>query len=164
MIAQTAQIDGVSTPIIIEQEPGSSGVNVIGKIDLSSINSKTRPDKKAKPEPKKEEVKPEPKKVEQEVVKAKEEPKKEVEKPVAETPKEEPKKVEETETIRATVKKLTGPNIVGKIVLPVEKPKTSSNNNNNNDRKKRKRVRKVDVTKQASQNSNSNFLIVLLYY
>ena len=29
MIAQTAQIDGVSTPIIIEQEPGSSGVNVI---------------------------------------------------------------------------------------------------------------------------------------
>lgn len=29
MIAQTAQIDGVSTPIIMEQEPGSSGVNVI---------------------------------------------------------------------------------------------------------------------------------------
>jgi translation initiation factor IF-2 len=139
-----------------EEVKSTSGVNVIGKIDLSSINSKTRPDKKAKPEPKKEEVKPEPKKVEQEVVKAKEEPKKEVEKPVAETPKEEPKKVEETETIRATVKKLTGPNIVGKIVLPVEKPKTSSNNNNNNDRKKRKRVRKVDVTKQASQNSNSN--------
>ena len=29
LISQTAQMDGVSTPIIMEQEPGSSGVNVI---------------------------------------------------------------------------------------------------------------------------------------
>ena len=49
-------------------------------------------------------------------------------------------------TIRVSAKKLTGPNIVGKIVLPVEKPKTS-----NAEKRKRKRVRKVDVTKKQNQ-------------
>ena len=112
-------------------EDASSKVQVIGKIDLTKINQKTRPDKKkpAKKEaPKKEEVKKE--------------------EPVAEKKVETPKKSapKEPETIRVERKKLTGPNVVGKIVLPVEKPKTS-----HSEKRKRKRVRKVDVNKKQNQ-------------
>ncbi len=122
-------------------EDTSSKVQVIGKIDLTKINQKTRPDKK-KPV-KKEKPKAETPKTE---VPKKEEVKK-VE-PIAEKKKEEPK-VEarkEPETIRVERKKLTGPNVVGKIVLPVEKPKTS-----HSEKRKRKRVRKVDVNKKQNQ-------------
>ncbi len=119
----------------VEEEEKVKKVQVIGKIDLDSINTKTRPEKKAKEEPKKEEKpKEEPKKVE--AVEEKKVEKKE-EKPVSNEP----------ETIRAETQKLTGPKVMGKIELPVEKPKTSSG-----ERRKRKRVRKVDVNKQAQQN------------
>jgi translation initiation factor IF-2 len=113
-------------------------VKMVGKIDLDSINTKTRPDKskaekpKAKeeaPVAKKEEPKPEPKK---------EEPKKEEKKP----------EVKPTETIRAQSAKLGGPKVVGKIELPVERPKSSGNS----ERRKRKRVRKIDVNKQSQGN------------
>jgi len=52
--------------------------------------------------------------------------------------------------IRATSAKLTGPNVVGKIVLPVEKERVSSA-----DRKKRKRVRKVDASKPQTPANNA---------
>jgi translation initiation factor IF-2 len=123
----------------VVEETSQVQVKTVGKIDLDSINTKTRPEKRE--EPKKEEVKPEPKEVKEEP--KKEEPKKE------EPKKEEPKKEEpmkETQTIRAESKKLTGPNIVGKIELPVEKPKVDKS-----EKRKRKRIRKVDVDKQASQ-------------
>lgn len=138
-----------AAPIMEEvvQKDDDSAVKVIGKIDLSAINSKTRPDKKPKEEPKKVEEKP---KVE---VKKTEEPKK-----VEEKPKEEPKKPEvpekkeekaptrppEPELIRAQRTKLAGPNVIGKIELPVEKPRVSAG-----EKRKRKRVRKVDVAKPA---------------
>ncbi|MFZ9027801.1 MAG: translation initiation factor IF-2 [Crocinitomicaceae bacterium] len=112
-------------------------VKTVGKIDLDSINTKTRPEKKA--EPVKEEEKPEP-------PKAKEEPKKEEPKKEEETPKKEEEPKKETETIRAETQKLTGPNVVGKIELPVEKPKVDKS-----EKRKRKRIRKVDVDKQAAQ-------------
>ena len=129
-------------PVIEEVESSSNdgGVQVIGKIDLDKINSKTRPDKKKtqKKEDKPKvvakapapEVKPTPKVEEKKA-------------PVVEVKKEAPKV---PETIRVERKKLAGPNIVGKIVLPVEKPKTS-----HADKKKRKRVRKVDVNKKQNQ-------------
>ncbi len=121
------------------EEDDTTGVKVqvVGKIDLDSINTKTRPDKKAKEE------ESAPEKEEEKKVEAKEEPKEES------APKEkaeEPKK-EETETIRVERKKLSGPNVVGKIELPVEKERTSSAG----ERRKRKRVRKVDVSKQQNQ-------------
>ena len=138
-----------------EEEKEASGVKVqvVGKIDLDSINTKTRPDKKTQ------EQKEEAKAVES----GSKEDKKDVEeKPVeraaetkteekAESKKEEEKaaapKKEETETIRVERKKLAGPNVVGKMVLPVEKEKSSSAG----ERRKRKRVRKVDVSKQPGQ-------------
>ena len=123
---------------IEEKREGDVKVQVVGKIDLDKINAKTRPDKKPKQEEGKAVVPTKPVEAKKEEVKetTKTEDKSEtpaaseVEKPVA------------PQLIRATSAKLTGPNVVGKIVLPVEKEKVS-----NADRKKRKRVRKVDTNK-----------------
>ncbi|HLU87450.1 MAG TPA: translation initiation factor IF-2, partial [Taishania sp.] len=141
---------------------GDVKVQVIGKIDLDSLNTKTRPDKKKKeePAPKKEEVKaPEVKKPEP-VVEAKPiEVKQEVkeEKVVEVAPKvEETPHVEEIETIRVQSQTLTGPKVLGKIELPVEKPKTPGQHQSNADRKKRKRIKKIDVNKQAQQQQQAN--------
>ncbi|MEO9532413.1 MAG: translation initiation factor IF-2 [Crocinitomicaceae bacterium] len=117
------------------EDDSKVGTKVIGKIDLDAINQKTRPDKvskKAKEEKAKEE---EPKKEEKVEAKTEE---------VKETPKKEAPA--EIETIKAASDKLSGPKVVGKIVLPVEKEKKS-----NDDRKKRKRIKKVNVEKQAQQ-------------
>ena len=114
--------------------------SVVGKIDLDVINQKTRPAKKKKEE------KPAAK---EEPVANKEE--KLAEKPAAEKAPEEKKekavKPEEIATIKASSQKLSGPVVVGKIVLPVEKEKSDSNS-----RKKRKRIKKVNVEQQATRN------------
>ena len=144
-------------------EEGEKKVQVIGKIDLDKINSKTRPDKKPKTEeePKAKVVaKPTPA-----VAEKKEEPKAPIQqtkeiKQEAPVVKEEPKAVEpakpaEIETIRVQSQILTGPKVLGKIELPVEKPK-SSNNQSQADRKKRKRIKKIDVDKQTQQQNQAN--------
>lgn len=139
---------------------GDMKVQVLGKIDLGSINTKTRPDKR-----KKGDKKPVQKKEETPVAQA---PKKETPKPTPvvkpiEAKKEEPKeevkapKREEVETIKVERKKLTGPTVVGKIELPVEKKKTSSADN----KRKRKRIKKVDVNKQASKTRTTSVNQVL---
>jgi len=136
-------------------------INVLGKIDLNKINSKTRPDKKAAKkdkdvepkaaepkamkQPEKPQVKPVVKKETPEV-KVKEEVKKA---PVVENKPKPEEKPAEIETIRVETKKLTGPTILGKIELPVEKKKVASssqpNDKNNQLKKKRKRIRKQEV-------------------
>jgi len=162
------------------------GVKIVGKIDLNSLNSKTRPDKKPKeeekvvevpkaPEPKAEVVKETPKAVEQKVEEVKEAPKAEESKveEVKETPKADAPKVEEVkedpksaepkpvespiklqetpaaaeeddEVIRAKAKQLSGPKVIGRIELPVNKKKdqpvaSSSNPNTADNKRKRKR-------------------------
>ena len=132
---------------------GDLQIQVLGKIDLDKINSKTRPDKKKKPE-KKEKEKP--------VSKAPATPQKPVETPapVVEAPKVEVKEEKiveppkEIETIRFERKVLSGPTILGKIELPVEKPKNSDKPSHakpgDEPRKKRKRIKKIDPTKPAS--------------
>lgn len=121
-------------------------VSVVGKIDLEK-------DKKA---PKKEEPKEAPveKPAEEEKPKATEKPAKEeaVKKPAAEEAPAGP------ETIKATAKKLTGPTVVGKIDLPVEKkskPKpvaSTSDPNSLKKKRKRKRIRQsVDVKSEAGK-------------
>ncbi|MDG1334096.1 MAG: translation initiation factor IF-2 [Crocinitomicaceae bacterium] len=118
-------------------------VKMVGKIDLDSINTKTRPDKTKKEEPKAKEETPAPAAKKEE---AKVEPKKE-------EPKAEPKpEVKPTETIRAQSAKLGGPKVVGKIELPVERSKSSGGGNA--ERRKRKRVRKIDVNKQSQGGNN----------
>jgi len=130
-------------PEVKEEKPAADEAkkpSVVGKIDLDVINQKTRPAKKKKEE--KSAAKEEP-------VANKEE--KLAEKPAAEKAPEEKKekavKPEEIATIKASSQKLSGPVVVGKIVLPVEKEKSDSNS-----RKKRKRIKKVNVEQQATRN------------
>ena len=119
---------------------GDVRVQVVGKIDLDSLNTKTRPDKK-----------------EAEPVKAPEEkaPEKEVSEPVA----EEPAAKEEIETIRAERQVLSGPTVLGRIELPVEKPKTSGKPGEDaaaEARKKRKRIKKIDINTASTGGSDAN--------
>ncbi len=110
-------------------------VKVVSKIDLASLNTKTKPDKKAKKE-------------------VEEEPKKGKKKTVAEDVAVEEKKSEEvtSETavesteqkvdfLETKFTKLEGPKILGNIVLPVEKKPTTSHDYNA-EKKKRKRINK----------------------
>ncbi len=122
-------------PVEVEKkETPEVKVQVVGKIDLDSINTRTRPEKAAEKEEKTEAPKeeaPAPVKKEEEEKKEPEAPKKEV-----------------TETIRVERQKLAGPNVVGKIELPVERERSTASG----ERRKRKRVRKVDVnTAQGGQ-------------
>ena len=106
-------------------------VQVVGKIDLDQIN-------KPKQEPKKEAVAP---------------PKVEV-KPAQPEP-EEKAAPKEIETIRAERKVLSGPTVLGRIELPVERPKTSSKPHDESAeaRKKRKRIKKVETPNAGTGNT-----------
>ena len=127
-----------------------AGPKVLGKMDLSALNQKTKPDKKSKKE------KEDEKKSEEKTSKTKGEKKNEdVELP---TPIESSPIVEATIIIESTeseeqkevfhetvYQKLEGPKIMGKIELPVNKEIKKSNGpaaGANIDKKKRKRIRK----------------------
>lgn len=167
-------------PVVNDTEPDSA-VKVVGKIDLNSINQKTRPTKKTKAE--KELERREAKKSS----KPKSEDKSAKSKPVTEkqevsekqaVSKEEaiektPDKVKEVETpaategaggrdndvIRAKVEKLSGPTVLGKIELPKVVKKTSGDKPNER-KKKRKRIKKdtdkVNVQKAGEQKGGDN--------
>ena len=174
----------------VKEESEEAGPKVVGKIDLDSMNQKTRPKKKAKGKEATEEVKKTSKK---QVKKKKEEETKEiateeveeaaVEKPevadkettvkdndaaaaeaesaeIAKEAVEEKKKEEEQNLIPTRVERLSGPTVVGKIVLPKKreskkKPVASSKDNelHLDQKKKRKRIKKdagpVDFDKRA---------------
>jgi len=158
------------------EETGLPGVKVVGKIDLNDLNSKTRPAKKeeapvtppaapaakveapAKPveQPKAEEKPVEVKKVETPVTPAPQ-PIAKVEEPVkpAEQPKAAEKPVEakpvstEPEVMKARSVKLTGPNIIGKIVLPTTPDRRNGPVASSSDSEAAKRKRKRKKTPGA---------------
>ncbi len=133
---------------------GEFQVQVLGKIDLDKINTKTRPDKKKKQE--------QPKKT-KEVAKAPAKPaaapqkeKQPVKPPVVEkAPEQVPEPPKEIETIRSERRVLTGPVVLGKIELPVEKPK-SHVSKTDEPRKKRKRIKKIDPSKTTTPAVDKN--------
>ena len=92
---------------------------------------------------------PKPKKV---AKKVEEKPVETPKEAIKETPKveEKPKEVEkpEDETIKAVAKKLTGPKVMGSIVLPVEKPREPKG--------KRKRIKKVNIQKTINKTGGGN--------
>lgn len=154
-----------------EEESALPGVKIVGKIDLNDLNSKTRPVKKEEAAPveaKKEESVVAAPKVEEPVVEkptpvqAQEEKAPVVEPKVEEKPKAPevvatptptpapvvaptpPVQAADDEVIKARSVKLSGPNIIGKIVLPTtpdrrNQPVASSNDS---EAAKRKRKRK----------------------
>lgn len=141
------------TPPVAKEEPAptveeTKGPKVITKIDLDSINSKTRPDKKVKTAEKKEEKKETPKKEEAPKVA-----------PVKEESKEEKPKREAPQNIETVYEKLSEIKVLRTIELPVEKkfekrkPVASSNkekkigDDKSGSKSKRKRLsKKVDLT------------------
>jgi translation initiation factor IF-2 len=119
-------------------EPTENKVNVVGKIDLDAINQRTRPDNKKKEKAAdKQAASTPPAPVEEPVAAA----------PAAPITEEAPEKAPEIETIRVTRQTLSGPTVLGKIELPVERPRTpvASSSEDANSKRKRKRIKKVEV-------------------
>jgi translation initiation factor IF-2 len=136
-------------PEVVKQETESKeGPKVLGKLDLDSMNLKTKPDKKGK----KEEAKPE-----KNTTKGKKKQTEEaeeitptvdaVETPVAfvETPKEEV----QIEHIETKFEKLEGPKILGRVELPVAKETPKKGESSFAlERKKRKRIKKGGLSEE----------------
>lgn len=110
----------VFEPETVKPKAHEPQVNVVGKIDLDQLNPKK------KPEP------PQPE-------------------PIVEAPKPIEPKVEEKpsapviETIKTERTVLTGPTVLGKIELPVERPKSSTSSAAEEEKRKRKRIKKVET-------------------
>ena len=117
-----------------EEAPATEGPKVVGKVDLEALKPKKTAKKTA---PKKDEAPAETKEEAPAAPKAEEK---------AEEPAKAPAAKAEPELVRAKVEKLSGPTVVGKIELPVEKKRTSSKPGEDGKRK-RVRVKKVDVSK-----------------
>ena len=163
----TKPAEEVKPDVQEETQDSDSPLKVIGKIDLDSLNTKTRPDKKTKAERQREakekaeqekalaeQRKAERQKAEKQQAEAK---KAEAAKKAQETKKpQENKKVEddkkpvqpttEPKFIKTEVKKLEGPKILDKIELPDDRkrskqqPVASSENAGDSKKKKRKRI------------------------
>jgi len=157
-------------PVQSAEEDSKDPVKVVGKIDLDSLNQKTRPDKKSRKQREEEEkIAKQTKEVakEKKFEKAQKTPEKpariEEKKPAFVANKSQEKEVEigkEPELFKSSVQKLSGPTVVGKIDLPAppkvkKKEPVASSDDQKNKKKKRKRIHKdkerVDVTKKDQQ-------------
>jgi translation initiation factor IF-2 len=143
-VVEAAPVQEAPAPIAEEAPaPSENKVNVVGKIDLDAINQRTRPDKRKEKTP------------EKPVQAAPVAPKAPVAAPAptpAPAPAPEVKetvvaKAPEIETIRVARQTLSGPTVLGKIELPVERPRTpvASSSEDANNKRKRKRIKKVEV-------------------
>jgi translation initiation factor IF-2 len=116
-----------------------NGPTVVGKIDLESMNQRTRPPKKTREQREKERK--------SKVARKEKEKEKEKEAGAKEETREAPVEEEqnEGEEIKTDVEKLSGPTVVGKIKLPDKKKPVASSSDDFEDKdkkKKRKRIRK----------------------
>lgn len=128
-----------------EAEDDSMKLKVLGKIDLDSLNTKTRPDKKAKEKKTTKEKEAEEKKSKVKKSKKEEiqEPKPEEKPVVIAEPVIETKPIEEEpepQVMQPNYEKLSGLKVMGKVELPAEPVKKPADNNDK--KEKRKRIRK----------------------
>ncbi len=156
--APVAQTPAVPEPVADEPETSvtENKVNVVGKIDLDAINQRTRPDKKKDSAAAKAPIKEEPKVAPAPVVEAA--PAAEAPAaPVQDTP-PAPAAPAEIETIRVARQTLSGPTVLGKIELPVERPRTpvASSSDDANSKRKRKRIKKVEPGNNTGNNTGGN--------
>ncbi len=141
-------------PVIIKTEPELfEGPKVLGKLDLDSMNLKTKPDRKSKKDKEEERatIKVEPEKANVIVETVIEKPEAIVV-PEVIVPKEEVKEEQKEEFLATKYEKLEGPKILRSIELPVvkESPKKSAANAAASaaDKKKRKRIRKGGLSEE----------------
>ena len=147
-------VEEIKRKVAEEEAPApaktDAGLKVVGNIDLNALKSKKKVEEKTnetpsdapkKETPKAEEANAVPEKIEE--VKAEE---------------EVPVKKDEIETIKIERKKITGPTVLGKIELPVEKQKSSGNSKADNaNKRKRKRIKKVETPAPGAKGGNSKF-------
>ena len=141
---QEINVEEIKRQILSKEEPKiESRIKVVGKLDLESINQKTRPEKKSPPA--KESIEESKENISSE-----------------ESSENSPKQQiqgENIETIRIERQKLSGPTIVGKIDLPKEKEKTektpiASSSEDKARKRKRKRIKSVDVSSNNQGGAN----------
>ena len=159
---QTEITAEAASPEKTEEDQG--GIKVLGTVDLSSLNQKTRPKKKSKAEKQKEAAakrKPatkqaEPKEEKTKPKQQKEEIPAEPKEKVAEKPAPKQEKPVEDNFIKTKFQKLTGPKVIDKIELPKiikptkRKPVASSTDSGPGKKKKRKRIRKPQTGKAVT--------------
>jgi len=131
----------------VPESDTASPVKVLGKVDLDAVAKKPKAKTKAEKEAEKEKLAQKSAEIAKKEAAAQAAEKAAAEKAAAEekAAKPEAAKVEKLET---KIEKLSGPTVVGKIELPVEKKKTAADKSDDNKRK-RKRITKVDVERQA---------------
>jgi translation initiation factor IF-2 len=145
-------LDTNATTVITkpELEIVKEGPKVIGKLDLDSMNLKTKPDKKTKKETEKVDAKADTEKANKTKNKSDETKVEDaIIEPVIEIP--APKEEVKEEFHITKYEKLEGPKILGKVELPVIKEtpkKTAANANSAADKKKRKRIRKGGLSQE----------------
>jgi translation initiation factor IF-2 len=134
------------------ESDAASPVKVLGKVDLDAVAKKPKAKTKAEKEAEKEKLAQKSAEITKKEAAAQAAEKAAADKAAADkaaakdkATKPEPPKVDKLET---KIEKLSGPTVVGKIELPVEKKKTAADKSDNNKRK-RKRITKVDVERQA---------------
>jgi len=124
----------------------ASPVKVLSKVDLDAVAKKPKAKTKAEKEAEKEKLAQESAEIAKKEAAAQAAEKAAAEQAAEDkAAKPEPPKVDKLET---KIEKLSGPTVVGKIELPVEKKKTAADKSDDNKRK-RKRITKVDVERQA---------------
>ena len=124
----------------------ASPVKVLGKVDLDAVAKKPKAKTKAEKEAEKEKLAQKSAEITKKEAAAQAAEKAAAEQAAEDkSAKPEPPKVDKLET---KIEKLSGPTVVGKIELPVEKKKTAADKSDDNKRK-RKRITKVDVERQA---------------
>ncbi len=124
----------------------TSPVKVLSKVDLDAVAKKPKAKTKAEKEAEKEKLAQKSAEIAKKEAAAQAAKKAAAEQAAEDkAAKPEPPKVDKLET---KIEKLSGPTVVGKIELPVEKKKTAADKSDDNKRK-RKRITKVDVERQA---------------
>jgi translation initiation factor IF-2 len=140
-VSTTKLVDENKPSEIAETKESTSGPKVLGKLDLDSMNLKTKPGKKTKEVEVVKEEKNSKNKSAKKVVEVS------VEKKVEQIIEEEKPKVEEVkvEFIETKYEKLEGPKILGKVELPVEKEPAKKAPI---EKGKRKRIRKGGLSQE----------------
>lgn len=154
-VVEVAPVQETSAPIEeAHAVPSENKVNVVGRIDLDAINQRTRPDKKKERTPEKP-VQPAP--VATKAPVSEPTPAAPVA-PAPEVKETEVAKAPEIETIRVARQTLSGPTVLGKIELPVERPRTpvASSSEDANNKRKRKRIKKVEVSNTPNTPNTQN--------
>ena len=148
--AEPAPVTEQKVAAEMPKEPASdvaSPVKVLGKVDLDAMARKPKAKSKAEKEANKEKLAKKSAEIAKKEAAAQAAKKAEAEKSTA-AEKDDKPEVPKVEKLETKIAKLSGPTVVGKIELPVEKKKTPAAKSEDNKRK-RKRITKVDVERQA---------------